>query len=151
MPETNPSKLPAGVFLEVHRTQVPQRYVLSLPFQPTAVHLLCVIIFKELQAVSNRRSHSNLTCSASSYLPPVVGTVFVLHEEITRKDTKIKLFDACVKSVLLYGCETWLVTKGIQRKIQTFVNRRLRYILRIWWPNIISNKDLWKVTIYRVC
>jgi len=29
---------------------------------------------------------------------------------------------------------------------QTFVNRCLRYILRIWWPNIISNKDLWKVT-----
>jgi len=26
------------------------------------------------------------------------------------------------------------------------VNRCLRYILRIWWPNIISNKDLWKVT-----
>jgi len=22
----------------------------------------------------------------------------------------------------------------------------LRYILRIWWPNIISNKDLWEVT-----
>jgi hypothetical protein len=51
-----------------------------------------------------------------------------------------------VKSVLLYGCETWLVTKEIQRKIQTFVNRCLRYILRIWWPNIISDKDLWKVT-----
>jgi hypothetical protein len=27
-----------------------------------------------------------------------------------------------------------------------FVNRCLRYIVRIWWPNIISNKDLWKVT-----
>jgi len=26
------------------------------------------------------------------------------------------------------------------------VNRRLRYILRIWWPNIISNKDLCKAT-----
>ena len=26
------------------------------------------------------------------------------------------------------------------------MNRCLRYILRIWWPNIISNKDLWKVT-----
>jgi len=51
-----------------------------------------------------------------------------------------------VKSVLLYGCETWLVTNEIQRKIQTFVNRCLRYILRIWWPNITSNKDLWKVT-----
>ena len=51
-----------------------------------------------------------------------------------------------MKSVLFYGCETWLVTKEIQRKIQTFVNRCLRYILRIWWPNIISNKDLWKIT-----
>ena len=26
------------------------------------------------------------------------------------------------------------------------MNRCLRYILRIWWPKIISNKDLWKVT-----
>ena len=34
----------------------------------------------------------------------------------------------------------------IQRKIQTFVDRCLRYILRIWWPNIIYNKDLWKAT-----
>jgi len=44
-----------------------------------------------------------------------------------RKDTKIRIFNACVKSVLLYGCETWLVTKEIQRKIQTFVSRYLRY------------------------
>ena len=51
-----------------------------------------------------------------------------------------------LKSVLLYGCETWLVTNEIQRKIQTFVNGSLRYTLRIWWPNMISNKDLWKVT-----
>jgi hypothetical protein len=51
-----------------------------------------------------------------------------------------------VKSVLLYGCETWLVTSEIRRKIQTFVNRSLRYILRIWGPNIISNKGLWRVT-----
>ena len=63
-----------------------------------------------------------------------------------RKDTKIRIFNVCVKSLLLYGCETWLVTKEIQHKIQTFVNRCLRYILRIWWPNIISNKDPWKVT-----
>ena len=31
-------------------------------------------------------------------------------------------------------------------KLQTFVNRCLRYILRLWRPNIISNKDQWKVT-----
>jgi hypothetical protein len=32
------------------------------------------------------------------------------------------------------------------RQIQTFVNRCLRYILRIWWPKIICNKDLWRAT-----
>jgi hypothetical protein len=63
-----------------------------------------------------------------------------------QKDTKIKIFNVCVKSVLLYGSGISLVTSEIQCKIQTFVNRCLRYILRIWWPNIISNKDLWKVT-----
>ena len=45
-----------------------------------------------------------------------------------KKDTKIRIFNACVKSVLLYGCETWFVTKEIQCKIQTFLNRCLRYI-----------------------
>jgi hypothetical protein len=28
----------------------------------------------------------------------------------------------------------------------TLVYRCQRYILRIWWPNTISNKNLWKVT-----
>jgi hypothetical protein len=34
----------------------------------------------------------------------------------------------------------------IRCTIQTFDNRCLRYILRIWWPKTISNKDLWKAT-----
>jgi hypothetical protein len=63
-----------------------------------------------------------------------------------RKDNKIKIFNACVKSVLLYGSETWLVASEIWRKIRPFFNRYLRYILRIWWPNIISNKDFWTIT-----
>ena len=47
---------------------------------------------------------------------------------------------------LVHNHHNWLVTNEIQHKIQTFVNRCLRYILRIRWPNIISNKDLWKAT-----
>jgi hypothetical protein len=60
--------------------------------------------------------------------------------------TKLRIFNACVKSVLLYGCETWYVTRNIERKLQSFINRCLRSILRIWWPKIISNEDLWKLT-----
>jgi hypothetical protein len=47
-----------------------------------------------------------------------------------------------LKSVLLYGCQTWLVTCEIQRKLQSFVNRCLRYIMKIWWARIISNEKL---------
>lgn len=61
-------------------------------------------------------------------------------------DLKIKIFNACVKSVLLYGCETWFVTNTIEAKLQAFVNRCLRNILGVWWPNVISNKDLWTKT-----
>jgi hypothetical protein len=51
-----------------------------------------------------------------------------------------------VKSVLLYEYENWFVTNEIQRKICTFVNRCLRYILRIWYQILFPKKDLWKVT-----
>jgi hypothetical protein len=58
------------------------------------------------------------------------------------KDTKIKLFIVYVKSVLLYGYQMWLVTCEIQKKLQSFVNRCLRYIMKIWWPRVISNEKL---------
>jgi hypothetical protein len=62
------------------------------------------------------------------------------------KDTEIKLFNVYVKLVLLYGCQTWLVTCEIQRKLQSFVNRCLWYIMKIWWPMVISNEKVWEMT-----
>lgn len=61
--------------------------------------------------------------------------------KLTRR-IKLKIFGSNVKSVLLYGCETWKVTKDISRQIQVFVNRCLRRILGIYWPETISNIDL---------
>lgn len=56
--------------------------------------------------------------------------------------TKLRIFNSNVKSVLLYGSETWKVTKDVTSKLQVFVNRCLRRILRIYWPEIISNEQL---------
>jgi hypothetical protein len=58
--------------------------------------------------------------------------------------TKIRLFNSNVKSVLLYGAETWRTTKTTIRKVQTFTNSCLRRILRIRWPDTISNANLWE-------
>jgi hypothetical protein len=57
------------------------------------------------------------------------------------KSTKSKIFNSCVKSVLLYVCETWLVSMEIQRKLQSFINRCLRFICRIWRPTVMLMKN----------
>ena len=62
------------------------------------------------------------------------------------RNTKLRLFNTNVKSVLLYGAETWRTTKVNLKKLQTFVNQCLRRILKIHWPERISNKDLWQKT-----
>ena len=49
-----------------------------------------------------------------------------------------------MKSVLLYGCETWRTTQMMQQKIQTFFNTCLRRIYKIQWQEKIRNKDLWE-------
>ena len=46
--------------------------------------------------------------------------------------------------MLLYGSETWKVTKITTSKLQVFVNRCLRRILKIHWLEVISNEELWR-------
>ena len=60
---------------------------------------------------------------------------------------KIRILDTTVKPVQLYGAETWRTTAATLNKIHTFVNTWLRQILRIWWPETISNRELWTWSI----
>jgi len=62
--------------------------------------------------------------------------------------TKIKLrtFTTNVTATFLYGSETWQVTQALSNKLQSFVNKCLRKILTIHWPEKISNKELWSRT-----
>ena len=61
-----------------------------------------------------------------------------------RTRTKLRIFNSNVKSVLLYGCETWMTTKTMLQKIQTFFNTRLWRIYNIRWPEMIPNEELWE-------
>ena len=56
---------------------------------------------------------------------------------ISRK-TKIRLFKTLVKPVLMYGCETWKMTKTDAKLIDVFQNRCLRRILKIKWEDKIT-------------
>jgi ribonuclease HI len=58
-------------------------------------------------------------------------------------ELKIRVFRATIESILLYGSETWSLTKGQERKVSGCYSRLLRYILNIKWSDFISNEVLY--------
>ena len=56
--------------------------------------------------------------------------------------TKLKLYNSCVLSTLLYGSECWRMTDHDRAKLSAFHTTSLRQILRIFWPDKISNEEL---------
>ncbi len=63
--------------------------------------------------------------------------------------TKLRLFNSNVKSVLLYGCETWKATDTVMRRVQTFINSCLRKILKVRWQDRVRNDVIWERTNQR--
>jgi hypothetical protein len=68
----------------------------------------------------------------------------IWHSTAYSTQTKLCIFNTNVKAALLYGCETWKNSKSITAKLQFFINKCQRKILRIFWPDQITNKELWK-------
>lgn len=59
-------------------------------------------------------------------------------------NTKLRIFNTNAKTVLLYGSETWKTTEGLTSKIQVFVNKCQRYILKL--PIKTTNEELWRIS-----
>ena len=59
---------------------------------------------------------------------------------------RLELYDLLVKSILLYNCGTWGMTKTEAKKLDSFHRKQLRRIVGIKWPQIISNESLYKKT-----
>ena len=69
----------------------------------------------------------------------------VWNSSVYRRKTKLKIFESNVISVLLYGCEAWKMNKYNEKRIDTFIQKCLRRILKIYYPNMISNDELYKL------
>ena len=64
----------------------------------------------------------------------------------TPTNTKIRIFNACVKPIFLYNAELWTLTKTQENQIDAYQRRLLRKILNIRWPQKISNEKLKHIT-----
>ena len=60
--------------------------------------------------------------------------------------TKLRIFNSNVKSVLLYGCETWNASQTCIKRIQVFINKCLRRLLKIKWTEKVTNEEVWRRT-----
>ena len=58
------------------------------------------------------------------------------------KNTKIRIFKFNVIAVLLYGCETWRMTKKDEVKLITFLHHHLRRVLKIYWRMRLTKKEV---------
>ena len=57
--------------------------------------------------------------------------------------SKIKFFRACVESILLYGSETWTVTKAFEERINGCYTQLLRRLLDISWRDHQTNTKVY--------
>ncbi|WP_432422665.1 reverse transcriptase domain-containing protein [Streptococcus dysgalactiae] len=59
-----------------------------------------------------------------------------------RLSLKGRVYKATVRSVLLYGCETWPLRAEDARRLSVFDHRCLRSIARIRWQHRVSNDEV---------
>ena len=90
---------------------------------------------------------------ATSVFLPLIKPLWLRHD--IHLGVKRKVFDACVLSVLFYGCETWAAKSEDHRRLSTFIYRCFRRILRIppiaHVPNTeVANAMQWNIPIERV-
>ena len=55
---------------------------------------------------------------------------------------KFRFFNVYIESIFLYNSELWTVNKTINKQIDSFQRRLLRYMLNIKYPRIITNENL---------
>ncbi|CAH1233196.1 Hypp638 [Branchiostoma lanceolatum] len=67
------------------------------------------------------------------------------HRHISQQ-TKLRVYNSSVMSVLLYSSETWPLSSTLEARLDGFDSRALRRISGIRWHERVSNKELQELT-----
>lgn len=67
----------------------------------------------------------------------------ILESKKVNDKLKIRVLNTYVKSIFLYNCEIWTVTKEIENSIDVFQRTLLRRTFKIFWPDKVSNMELY--------
>ena len=67
-------------------------------------------------------------------------------KELTSLQTRLKLYETLVVSILLYNCGTWGMSANDEKNMDSFHRKQLRKVLGISWPHKICNRKLYEKT-----
>ena len=98
------------------------------------------IISKEDSVRPDITSRLNKSKSVFARLRPI------WRSQVYSRRMKLHLYNSMVKTVLLYGSESWRITESDRQRLDVFHNSALRKICRIFWPEKITNEALYDIT-----
>ena len=67
-----------------------------------------------------------------------------ISDDKIKTNIKIKLYKSLVKSVLIYNCGTWALTRSEEERLDRFHRKQLKKVLNIKYPTKIANIALYK-------
>mgnify|MGYP003435272988 CR=1 FL=1 len=70
----------------------------------------------------------------------------ILKRHDVKLNIKLQILNSCVIPVLIYGSESWAITKAMEKKLNAAENKWLRRILRISYIEHITNEEIRKRT-----
>ena len=105
---------------------------------------------EELEAVTDFKYLGSWLASSSSDMKIRIAQAWKAHNKLDkiwksslRRNMKIQLFQSLVLSILLYGAETWTLTKTLQKKLDGVFTRMLRKTLGLTWEDKVPNTELY--------
>ena len=132
-----------GLTISLRKTNIMAQNVRTAPEIVIGDHTLDVvdrftylgsIISSDLSLDADLNSRIGKASTAMSRL-----TKRVWENKMLTTNTKIKVYQACVLSILLYGSETWTLYEYQVRRLHSFHMRCLRRLLGITWQDRETN------------
>ena len=99
--------------------------------------------FKYLGAIiDDKGSKADILARTGQTIAALSRLNVIWYDKTLKLKLKIRLLQSLVNSMFLYACETWTITKELQRKITTLEMRCLRRLLNISYRDRITNIEV---------
>lgn len=137
-----------GLTISLKKTQILAQGTPSVPdITIEETHLEVVDSFTYLGSTIS--SSLSLDAEISSRIGKAAATMAKLNKRVWNnsqltENTKLRVYQACVLSTLLYGSESWTTYAKQEKRLNSFHLRCLRRLLQISWQDKVTNAEVYE-------